>query len=504
MSNHPFEPPPFASSELKDANADSIQDCVVRDDHPKKGSWLTVGIAWFVVLAFVVFQVAMLTLPDDSVTSLDKKSGAFPVVEMQGKYMLGGMSLLDGQELPLDAMNAGPIDHRFAYAIMVNEVDGPEEGQAALDEIDELVAESDFNLPPSHERVQGLLRIAFQDHQNEAYELPSISDDDKAFLKARMGWYSELLMTPVDSFETERRESLESSAQRLFVFLIIGVLGVMAATGFGSICLGASGIYGLYQYLTQKKLPQFKTKDHTNVGSVYIEAFAIWIVMFLLISLALAYVIKDEGSPLALFAKCVGAMMTITCVFWPVIRGVSFGKVCEDIGWRAKNPLTEVGWGFVGYLLTLPVLAMGFLATLILINLSGAGDPNDLTNEPMSHPAVEWVTGGNGINFLLVALLTVVQAPLLEETVFRGLLYRHLRNSSVYWGRYMSILFAAVFNAIVFAAIHPQGIMAIPVLASLAFSFSLVREWRGSLVAPMTMHAIHNGLITMTWIVMFV
>jgi len=46
-----------------------------------------------------------------------------------------------------------------------------------------------------------------------------------------------------------------------------------------------------------------------------------------------------------------------------------------------------------------------------------------------------------------------------------------------------------------FAAVHPQGWTGAPVLAAMALSFALVREWRGSLVAPMLMHGMWNGLV---------
>jgi membrane protease YdiL (CAAX protease family) len=43
--------------------------------------------------------------------------------------------------------------------------------------------------------------------------------------------------------------------------------------------------------------------------------------------------------------------------------------------------------------------------------------------------------------------------------------------------------------------IHPQGLEAVPILMALAFTFCLVREWRGSLVPAMIAHGISNGLV---------
>ena len=54
---------------------------------------------------------------------------------------------------------------------------------------------------------------------------------------------------------------------------------------------------------------------------------------------------------------------------------------------------------------------------------------------------------------------------------------------------------SVLITAFIFAAIHPQGWVAIPALMSLAFAFALVREWRGSLLASMVMHGVNNGLV---------
>ena len=39
-----------------------------------------------------------------------------------------------------------------------------------------------------------------------------------------------------------------------------------------------------------------------------------------------------------------------------------------------------------------------------------------------------------------------------------------------------------------------EFLMLAPVMA-LGFTFALMREWRGSLIAPMTAHFVHNGAL---------
>jgi len=64
-------------------------------------------------------------------------------------------------------------------------------------------------------------------------------------------------------------------------------------------------------------------------------------------------------------------------------------------------------------------------------------------------------------------------------------LFHHLR------GRWAWAPSAAVV-AVIFAAIHPQGWVAVPVLASIALALAALREWRGSIIASMTAHAFNN------------
>ena len=59
----------------------------------------------------------------------------------------------------------------------------------------------------------------------------------------------------------------------------------------------------------------------------------------------------------------------------------------------------------------------------------------------------------------------------------------------------LSILFGVIINSFIFAAIHPQGLIAVPALMALAVNFTLMREWRGTLLPSMIMHSIQNGLV---------
>jgi membrane protease YdiL (CAAX protease family) len=84
--------------------------------------------------------------------------------------------------------------------------------------------------------------------------------------------------------------------------------------------------------------------------------------------------------------------------------------------------------------------------------------------------------------------LAVIWAPVSEELMFRGLLFPGLSA----WLRWVIGILTSAF---IFAVIHPQGWAGVPAIMALAAGFSLLRMWRQSLIAPMTAHALNNGLV---------
>ena len=52
-----------------------------------------------------------------------------------------------------------------------------------------------------------------------------------------------------------------------------------------------------------------------------------------------------------------------------------------------------------------------------------------------------------------------------------------------------------LISAFIFAVIHPQGLTAVPAIMALGATFALIREWRGSIIASATAHALNNSLM---------
>ena len=101
------------------------------------------------------------------------------------------------------------------------------------------------------------------------------------------------------------------------------------------------------------------------------------------------------------------------------------------------------------------------------------------------HPIVPYVAQGGAVFWAAFALATVV-APVVEETVFRGMLYTALRAQMRVWP-------AALVSGGIFAVVHPTlpG-QFLPILA-LGVVLAILREKTGSLAPSMVCHAINNA-----------
>jgi membrane protease YdiL (CAAX protease family) len=100
-------------------------------------------------------------------------------------------------------------------------------------------------------------------------------------------------------------------------------------------------------------------------------------------------------------------------------------------------------------------------------------------------------------------LLASVAAPIVEETFFRGVLLTHLRSATGRWNQWLSFGLAALVSSILFAAIHPQGLIFIPPLAGLAMGFCVGRAWQGSLIPSMVAHGVSNALVMSLNVILF-
>jgi membrane protease YdiL (CAAX protease family) len=149
------------------------------------------------------------------------------------------------------------------------------------------------------------------------------------------------------------------------------------------------------------------------------------------------------------------------------------------------------------YILAVPLVVLAALAIIALMRLQHRlgweTDRGPLA--PPGHPATGLVLHSSWWVRIQLLFLASVVAPILEEAMFRGVLFRHLRDATAAWGHTVSFVGSAIGASFVFAIIHPQGLFGVPVLMALACGFAAAREWRSSLVGSMTAHGLHNAML---------
>lgn len=91
------------------------------------------------------------------------------------------------------------------------------------------------------------------------------------------------------------------------------------------------------------------------------------------------------------------------------------------------------------------------------------------------------------IGLALVVASGLVLTPLVEEILFRGVLYQALRRT-------MPVGNAAVISALIFATMHGQLVLFVP-FTIMGVILALIYERSGSLLPTILVHACNNGII---------
>lgn len=460
--------------------------------------------AWVLILLMVAVAIVSnaIPLPDDP--DADDPLG-IAMARIQARYMMGIRAFVPAEELAAQtgALETGSLPQRQRYVVLAAELGGPPAGGEALARLDaDLAAHADdVSLDGDRALAQRALRALYYDDGDRptvlegdafAERADALDPELRAALADELGWFGELALAPEGTAaEADTRERVLSSARRT-AFAIIGAVAV----GLLAALAGLAGLVILGVLVARRTVrPGFGPGEAPH--GIYAETFAIWMAAFFALQLAAGVVVALLGT--GLWPVGIVFVMSLGALAWPVARGVPWATVRADVGLTAgAGPLREIASGAAGYAMTLPLLGVGLVGTLVLLAIQQMlVDPPGAFESASgpAHPIVSQLAESGIWLEIQIFTLAAILAPLVEETMFRGVLYRHLRDWSAGRGRVVSVLLSGGISSLLFAAIHPQGWVAIPALMGLAAGFVLVREWRGSLLGPMVVHGISNGLV---------
>ena len=420
-------------------------------------------VAWLVILAVVGLILWRNSLPMGEATA-----GWLVPMQMQGRYLVGlsnsgfpGVPKADLYKQAKMTLDKGSDAQRVRFAVLAGELSGPEEARRVL-----------AGLEVSEERTL-LARL---------YGGAKLSDEEQATLETRLGWFGDLAVGLQDDDARARAMSL---ARRTF----FGLVGVILA-GLAALLVGGLLLVLLAVFAHMGKLRSGVVPGGGN-GGIYAESFALYLVLFVGLSF-LSRFLPWRG----LWLGGVVMILSLAALAWPVIRGIRWADVRRDLGLYSGG-FADIPLGIGTYLSALPLLALGVLIMLGIMFVRRRMGLDDPAGEGPSHPIIGIALSGSVWAWVQMIFVACVLAPLVEEAMFRGALYQHLRELGPGLAKGASVAFSVLVSGFVFAAIHPQGWLGVPVLMSLATAFALSREWRGSLVPAMIAHGINNGMTTL-------
>jgi membrane protease YdiL (CAAX protease family) len=409
--------------------------------------------------------------------------------QIQARYLVGlrhlGVLGGGGRQLYEQARESFPRSsyaQRLRFVVVAGELAGPKAARAELDQLEEDVRDGRVEEPADGAKLRRLLK--------RLYAGGKLSAGERRELRAWLGWFGELALTPAGSDE-EARERVLAPARRSAWVIILQFLGLLGGAFVGVVILLVLLVLGLLRRLRGGLRPG------GGHGGLYAETFALYMVLFFVLGWAASWI---PAGRFRLLVQGAVMVLSLAALGWPVLWGVPWRQVRQEVGWLpGRRGWLEPLFGVLGYVATLPLVLGALIVTIILIllgkHLGWGSDPLSPGNDP-SHPVIGLALHADVWTWVQILLVAAVLAPLVEETMFRGVLYRHLRDARARWGWAVSVLFGALASGFVFAIVHPQGVLGVPVLMALAIGFALVREWRETLVPPMVAHGINNAVIT--------
>lgn len=478
-----------------------------QDREPRDNPILT-SLAWILIVAAVTLIVVVRQFaPQQKAPEGDLERGELVMSELMGRYIIGVKEFLriTGEEIKdvetlLDKFPAKTVPEHLCLAILKGEVNGP---RAALDHLD-----GTFPVRDDEVRLHGILRALYEDYLEEDRRASTVPQDDRDFLCEKLGWFGELALSPpppqvdqdrlaagvggpaalrlrADANEADRDEPLRLALQTL-VALGSGAIGVCFLG-----LIGGVGLILLVIFASKGKL-QKGLGAPIRYSGIYAETFALWLLAFP--GLSILYPLLMPGLDI-LESGGLGMITSLVVLLWPLLRGIGWQRLCEDIGWTSgTRPGLEPLLGIVCYTFAIPLLGIGLLFYALFVGLQGAMG-SLLAQEAPSHPIVEYLVRDDPWTRFKLIFLACVVAPIVEEAMFRGVLYRHLRELTRDFGGGWSFALSALLVSFIFAVIHPQGLLFVPMLMGVAMGLTIGREWRGTLLPSIGTHAIHNGIL---------
>src|SRR5262249_10120173 len=190
----------------------------------------------------------------------------------------------------------------------------------------------------------------------------SLSEEEREQLREKLGWFGDLALAPAHGADPAARAAVLAQARRTATVLLTVSLLALALAFLGFLLLCA-GVLCLILGVTR-----FRFARGSHDGGVYAETFALWMALYMLPMAAIKLLPWSHSRMLimGLFG-----LASLSALAWPVLRGVPWRRVRQDLGWWVPgSAAVEVLWGVGCYLSVLPLVLVGLLISNGLLTIS--------------------------------------------------------------------------------------------------------------------------------------
>ncbi|MHC4407465.1 MAG: lysostaphin resistance A-like protein [Planctomycetota bacterium] len=291
-----------------------------------------------------------------------------------------------------------------------------------------------------------------------------------AFLAGAMGTIG---FDPLEK-ELSKKVHPEWSMLYMAIAAIYG-FGIMKADLWGLLTLNALTLFMVHAVWdrVRRRLPYLLDPTaipprRIEIGDGLVAAFVFFFIQQLVMVIAVGVGLPPVVA--LAFAYGIASLATVLLSLWALWR-VKVRRLFPDLGFRALRP----GAVLAG-LATGALIAGGALGYLHLLRFN-----------PVYRRAMEASGDLDLTSRVLLGLVFVVFAPLFEEFLFRGLLFRGFSRS-------LRLPFAVLGSALIFALLHPAP--SFPPVFALGIATALLLHRTGVLWAPIAAHMAYNAIVT--------
>jgi membrane protease YdiL (CAAX protease family) len=235
--------------------------------------------------------------------------------------------------------------------------------------------------------------------------------------------------------------------------------------------------------------------DPNNPPWGLVAAFLVWLSsVLLLFGVALAFIIPyaalkapgmdreslaqflatDKTAILLTVISAIPAHLITLGIIWAVVTRFGKRPFWRTLGWSR-------GKGF-GFWTSAGLAALLYVIAISLIYAFGLEDTDT---------ALARLVSSSRATAIAIAVMAVVTAPLVEEMVYRGVLYSALQKAA---GRTWAIVGVLLLFTLIHVPQYWPNYGAIAAVGLLSVSLTLVRAYTGRLLPCFIMHLVFNGI----------